>query len=925
MLASRSVALFATLSIACTSAEERRAPEPKPASAALQIGDLKAEVTSQGVRLSTGKVTSRLATRAIGRAGAMVEAPVRTIEEGARVVLVRDGVREWWTTRARQLEFGYDVAARPKGDGPLSIVLSATGDGAFRVSNEGAVAFLEGAAPSPLLELLDLHVRDARGRELPARFAMRGDELTIEVDDTAAVYPIVVDPTVVTGIETKLSLSGSAASKFGPTLALSADGNHMLVKNGADTSVVFHDYTAGAWTSTGSVTFPTASGGADEYGAFGDALAFAADNTALISSYRFKYNSPVLNWAGGIFAFNLSRAYQTTIKQSPAASDDQFGFSMAAEGNSIIVGARSTSGYTAAAYVFTHTSGTTYTQQAKLAQPTGTVYFGWTVAIQGDDALVGVLNNRTTYAYRRSGTTWSAGTELQPTGLVSGDGYGLVLAVGGKTALIGASGKTLTAAGDGQVYVYKDTGSSWTAEGPMFTAPPAGAAGGAVGGALAITPDGNTAFVGANKAAGGQGRVYVLTRSGTSWNLVRTLAPSDPSTVAFGSTLALAGSRLAVSAPSSTGTSFVYVFDPALGLAPAATCTGASDCASSFCVDGVCCDSACTGTCEACNVAGKEGTCTPVKGSPLAPRAACPATGTGACASSCDGTTRDACVLPGATVSCGTASCDSSGAMVGLGTCDGTGKCTAPAPKTCAPFVCADGACKTTCKLDTECAEGARCTGGTCVVGIPDGGPSSTPGLVKECKADSECATGHCADGVCCDQPCKNKCSSCAIPGYVGKCVAESGIDLRGDCSAASCTTTCQAGECRPVRAGDQCAPSLCVDTHTAQGPSTCSAAGAACTATTGTLDCSPYICALGTCLTACIDSTQCASGTVCDTTQQRCVTAPTENSGGCAIVAPGAPHMEGYAWTVTALALFALVRRRRMVRPRQPIGESAF
>jgi len=40
-------------------------------------------------------------------------------------------------------------------------------------------------------------------------------------------------------------------------------------------------------------------------------------------------------------------------------------------------------------------------------------------------------------------------------------------------------------------------------------------------------------------------------------------------------------------------------------------CTDANECASGFCVDGVCCDAACDGTCEACNVTGTEGTCTP--------------------------------------------------------------------------------------------------------------------------------------------------------------------------------------------------------------------------------------------------------------------------------------------------------------------------
>ena len=42
-------------------------------------------------------------------------------------------------------------------------------------------------------------------------------------------------------------------------------------------------------------------------------------------------------------------------------------------------------------------------------------------------------------------------------------------------------------------------------------------------------------------------------------------------------------------------------------------CTGTPQCGSGLqCVDGVCCDSSCTGTCQACNVAGSLGTCTPV-------------------------------------------------------------------------------------------------------------------------------------------------------------------------------------------------------------------------------------------------------------------------------------------------------------------------
>src|SRR5262249_29373779 len=41
-------------------------------------------------------------------------------------------------------------------------------------------------------------------------------------------------------------------------------------------------------------------------------------------------------------------------------------------------------------------------------------------------------------------------------------------------------------------------------------------------------------------------------------------------------------------------------------------CGGAATCASRLCVDGVCCDSPCTGTCQACNVAGSAGRCSAI-------------------------------------------------------------------------------------------------------------------------------------------------------------------------------------------------------------------------------------------------------------------------------------------------------------------------
>jgi len=93
-------------------------------------------------------------------------------------------------------------------------------------------------------------------------------------------------------------------------------------------------------------------------------------------------------------------------------------------------------------------------------------------------------------------------------------------------------------------------------------------------------------------------------------------------------------------------------------------CPAASGCASGFCVDGVCCDGECGGVCQACNLAGRIGTCAAhVAGTD--PEGEC-GEGTGVCKSTCDGV--GACKFP-------LVSCDD------CLTCDGAGTCSRPVPR----------------------------------------------------------------------------------------------------------------------------------------------------------------------------------------------------------------------------------------------------
>ncbi|MBI2392003.1 MAG: hypothetical protein HYV09_20595 [Deltaproteobacteria bacterium] len=277
-------------------------------------------------------------------------------------------------------------------------------------------------------------------------------------------------------------------------------------------------------------------------------------------------------------------------------------------------------------------------------------------------------------------------------------------------------------------------------------------------------------------------------------------------------------------------------------------CTEARQCASSICVDGFCCDRACLGQCEACDVAGKLGTCSGVAGAPHGVRTACG--GSGVCAGACDGTS-PSCSYPAATTTCAPAAC-AGGNAVPAATCDGTGSCAAPAPVKCAPYGCGGTACKTSCTTNADCALTATCSSGACVGRRANG---------MACADASECTSGYCADGVCCDAGCDDACRSCAIPGKLGTCsVADDGPDPRKKCGGACTFDACKSGACAPRSATTAC-DSSCEGGKLTSGH--CSGTDATCVEKK-TVDCAGGLaCESATaCKTTCTTSADCLVGT---------------------------------------------------------------
>ena len=354
--------------------------------------------------------------------------------------------------------------------------------------------------------------------------------------------------------------------------------------------------------------------------------------------------------------------------------------------------------------------------------------------------------------------------------------------------------------------------------------------------------------------------------------------------------------------------------------ATGAPCSRAAQCESGFCVDGVCCDGACDGICEACTAAAKatgtgDGECGPVKEG-TDPDDDCPDDGAASCQRDgvCDGA--GACRLYASGTECKAADCGDGNAPTTYA-CDGSGTCVSESEADCAPNLCVDGACATTCSTNDDCAEDAICDDGICV---------TKSELGEACTSADECVSGHCVDGFCCDSACLDQCAACDAPGSEGTCTAIVGAP-HGDrpacesgdenvCAAAQCDGTTTTSCTGFVNEGQPCREASCTD-GVETLPASCDGQGSCPAAQTR--ECAPYVCKGSACATSCESDADCAGPHVCDSNGE-CVLPASEDvvaeqDGGCGCRVAG---RKGTGWAPVAgfgvAFLLARARRRRRV-----------
>ncbi len=149
----------------------------------------------------------------------------------------------------------------------------------------------------------------------------------------------------------------------------------------------------------------------------------------------------------------------------------------------------------------------------------GAGQFGGSVALStdGDTALVGAPLDAegvgAAWVFTRSGSAWAQQEQL-PVPEEAGErghfGSSVALSADGDTAFVGAQGQR-----KGAVWVYTRTGSGWTPQAELT--PSTDAINAFFGHSVAVSANGETAVISAPLDNGGVGAVWVFTRTGSSW------------------------------------------------------------------------------------------------------------------------------------------------------------------------------------------------------------------------------------------------------------------------------------------------------------------------------------------------------------------------------------------------------------------------
>jgi RHS repeat-associated protein len=530
--------------------------------------------------------------------------------------------------------------------------------------------------------------------------------LRVSWDDDGVSYPAVLDP------KWTSTSNNMAAARQDHTATLLSTGKVLVVGGRSSGTTALN--TADLFDPATDTWSPT--------GGLGSGGRFSHTATQLNTGSNANTSGKVMI-AGGINGTTIANSWQlytvtgtgagtwSTAQSSIGVARHQHTATLLSTGNVLIAGGTASTGVVGSAAIYNPggTGNGSWTavstnmaarrfHTATLLNSGGNTNFSNRVLFLGGNS--GSTNSVNTWQlFNPSNSTWSTATALPSPG--AREGHTATKLVNGNVLIAGGRAGTAQPMQDSFVFTIPASGSA-----PGFSN-----AGGLRARRWAHTAtllqtgilgDGQVLLAGGSSDGTTSINSAEVWNGTTTWTLTTALVNPRRAHTA---TLLANGKVLIAGGINSAAVSDGQVYDPSLGIA----CTTGTQCASGFCVNGVCCDSACNGQCQACNVTGAVGTCSPKPNNPACNDAnACTSGETCQSNGTCGG---------GTTVTCTAGPCQDVGACV-----PATG-CPAPTNKP-------NGA---TCSDANACTSGETCNAGAC------GGGTAVTCTAAQCRIAGTC------------------------------------------------------------------------------------------------------------------------------------------------------------------------------------------
>lgn len=491
---------------------------------------------------------------------------------GNKIECRHQGITEWYENRDDGFEHGFTIHERPHHiaeGGPLTLQLVL---GELRAEvDPGSPADLIFTNPSTkrgVLGYRNLLVWDAEGRQLAASMRPSSEGVLIALNDQEAIYPITVDPLLVS-LEAELGeppdrngdLFGLTLDIDGPTAVVGTATADDVGQNGGAAYIFVRN--GNVWTLQQKL-FKT--GLNDRQ--FGCSVALSGDTVAIGATrpdaeQETIYNTiNIYNRSGTTWTFSQRIAPFVNTLSSEGAYYDPLDFrrspfKLDIQGDRLLTGSSATG-----IVEFYSRNGGSWSSQAVFMAPSGfpSIYYGYDIALSGNAVAVsapdiyngadGTATGRI-FVYRNVGNLWTDPEIISASGGVNGDQFGCAFAFSGNHLVVGAKARNFSSVSQdiGAIYPFEWNGSSWTSSPVILSSSPT--VSGEFGAAIAIS--GSTMAVGAPRETGAvanSGTASIYQWNGTSWVYQRKLQAVDgTANNYYGYTIAMSGDSLIIGAP----------------------------------------------------------------------------------------------------------------------------------------------------------------------------------------------------------------------------------------------------------------------------------------------------------------------------------------------------------------------------------------